>query len=64
MDNDLAEQNTRQEELQAQIKAKQEELMKEAQEPIRITKHNESTSQGVEKLKEEVSKLNETKKKL
>ena len=64
MDNDLAEQNTRQEELQAQIKATQEDLMKEAQEPIRITKHNESTSQGVEKLKEEVNKLNETKKKL
>ena len=37
--------------------------MKEAQEPIRITKHNESTSQGVDKLEDELKKLRDTKKK-
>ena len=37
--------------------------MKEAQEPIRITKHNESTSQGVDKLEDELKKLHDTKKK-
>lgn len=37
--------------------------MKEAQEPVRITKHNESTSQGVDKLEEEMKKLKEIKKK-
>lgn len=37
--------------------------MKEAQEPIRITKHNESTSQGVDKLEDELKKLREVKKK-
>lgn len=37
--------------------------MKEAQEPIRITKHNESTSQGVDKLQDELKKLLDVKKK-
>ena len=36
--------------------------MKEAQEPIRITKHNESTSQGVDKLEDELKKQREIKK--
>lgn len=44
MEKDLDDLNSRNEDYAAQIKAKQEELMKEAQEPIRITKHNESTS--------------------
>ena len=64
MENKLAELNSRQEDLTAQIKAKTEEHMKEAQEPIRITKHNESTSQGVEKLEDELKKLHDKKKKL
>ena len=37
--------------------------MKEAQEPVRITKHNESTSQGVDKLEDELKKLRDIKKK-
>ena len=37
--------------------------MKEAQEPIRITKHNESTSQGVDKLEDELKKLRAVSKK-
>ena len=36
--------------------------MKEAQEPVRITKQNESTSQGVEKLQDELKKLHDTRK--
>ena len=64
MEKDLDDLNARQEEYAAQIKARQEELMKEAQEPIRITKHNESTSQGVDKLQDELKKLRETRKKL
>ena len=38
--------------------------MKEAQEPIRITKHNESTNQGVDKLKDELEKLREKKREI
>ena len=64
MENKLAELNSRQEDLTAQIKAKTEEHMKEAQEPVRITKHNESTSQGVEKLEDELKKQHDKKKKL
>ena len=63
METDLAEVNQRQEDLSGQIKAKQEEHMKEAQEPIRITKHNESTSQGVDKLEDELKKLRAVSKK-
>ena len=37
--------------------------MKEAQEPVRIIKHNESTSQGVDKLEDELKKLRDVKKK-
>ena len=44
LDIECAELSNRQEDLSNQIKQKQEELMKEAQEPVRITKHNESTS--------------------
>lgn len=57
LENDLAELNSKQEDLNGQIKQKQEEQMKEAQEPVRITKHNESTSQGVDKLEDELKKL-------
>lgn len=56
--------NARHDDLNAQIKAKQDEQQKEAQEPIRIIKHNESTSQGVEKLKDELTKLRENKKRV
>ena len=63
LDIECAELSNRQEDLSNQIKQKQEELMKEAQEPVRITKHNESTSQGVDKLEDELSKLREVKKK-
>ena len=61
METDLAEVNQRQEDLSGQIKAKQEEHMKEAQEPIRITKHNESTSQGVDKLEDELKDVKQKK---
>ena len=63
MEEMLAELNSRQEDLNGQIKQRQEDYMKEAQEPIRITKHNESTSQGVDKLEDELKKLREIKKK-
>lgn len=63
MEEQLAELNSRQEDLSGQIKQKQEDYMKEAQEPIRITKHNESTSQGVDKLEDELKKLLDVKKK-
>ena len=63
METDLDTLNHRQEDFNNQIKQKQEEYMKEAQEPIRITKHNESTSQGVDKLEDELKKLHETRKK-
>jgi len=62
MEENLAELNSRQEDLNAQIKQLEEDYMKEAQEPIRITKHNESTSQGVDKLEDELKKQREIKK--
>lgn len=64
MENDLAELNARQQELNEQIKAKQEELGSEQEQPVRILKQNESTSQGVATLEDELKKKQEAKKKL
>lgn len=64
MENDLAELNARQQDLNEQIKAKQEELQSEQEQPVRILKQNESTSQGVATLEDELKKKVEAKKKL
>ena len=60
---ELTELKGREEEYEAQIRLKEEDKIKEQQEPIRITKHNESTSQGVDKLEEELKKQSDIKKK-